>query len=253
MKMLLSFGALGVAIGLGGPAQALAICVEGAYPPFSQVLADGSIVGFDIDMTRALCAQIGETCTLVQVSWTQMIPALTGGTCDAIIASMSDTPERRRQIDFSARYYVSPVRFVGPVGTDLTDRPESLAGKVIGVQRGTTNQRFMEAHYPQSELRLYDDEDHLMLDLYAGRIDATLGEALQLDVGFLRSPAGEGFAFFGSPHFDPAIQGTGAAVAVRKDEPDLRDRFSQAIGALRADGTYQQIAGRYFQTDIYGE
>lgn len=233
--------------------ELLDICVEGAYPPFSEVLADGSIVGFDIDMTKALCARIGEDCTLVLTSWNQMIPSLTGDRCDAIVASMSDTPERRKQIDFSARYYVSPVRFVGPADTMLADTPEALDGKVVGVQRGTTNQLFMEAHYPATALRLYDDEEHVMLDLYAGRLDAILGEAVQLDVGFLRTPAGEGFAFFGTPHFDPAIQGSGAAVAVRRDEPDLRDRFSAAIAALRADGTYQQIAGRYFQTDIYGE
>lgn len=251
--MLMSFGALGVVIGLAGPVQAMAICIEGAYPPFSQVLADGSIVGFDVDMTKALCAQMGETCNLVRVDWAQIIPALTRGTCDAIISSMSDTPERRRKIDFSAHYYVSPVRFVGPSGAGLVDSPEGLAHKIVGVQRGTVNERFMEAHYPLTELRLYDDEVHLLLDLYAGRIDATLGEAVQLDAGFLRSPAGEGFAFFGRPQFDPAIQGSGAAIAVRKDEPQLRDRFTQAIAALRADGTYQQIAGRYFQTDIYGE
>ncbi|MFO1106238.1 MAG: transporter substrate-binding domain-containing protein [Amaricoccus sp.] len=253
MRIVPGLAVLAVGLGVAAPIRALDICVEGAYPPFSEVLADGSIVGFDIDMTKALCARIGEECRLVLTSWNQMIPSLIGDRCDAIIASMSDTRERRKQIDFSARYYVSPVRFVGPAGTTLADTAEALDGKVVGVQRGTTNQVFMEVHYPATELRLYDDEDHVMLDLYAGRLDATLGEAVQLDVGFLRTPAGEGFAFFGAPHFDPAIQGSGAAVAVRKDEPDLRDRFSQAIAALRADGTYQQIAGRYFQTDIYGE
>ena len=51
------------------PASALGICVEGAYPPFSEVAADGSIVGFDIDIAKALCGEIGETCELVQVNW----------------------------------------------------------------------------------------------------------------------------------------------------------------------------------------
>ena len=52
-----------------GPASALGICVEGAYPPFSEVLDDGSIVGFDIDIAEALCTRIGESCTLVLTEW----------------------------------------------------------------------------------------------------------------------------------------------------------------------------------------
>ena len=100
------------------PAAALGICVEGNYPPFSEVLDDGSIVGFDIDIAEALCARIGEDCTLVLTSWDRMIPALTGGACDAIVASMSDTAERRQEIDFTERYYKAPVRFVAPSGPE---------------------------------------------------------------------------------------------------------------------------------------
>jgi ABC-type amino acid transport substrate-binding protein len=57
------------------PALALNVCVEGAYPPFSQTAADGSIVGFDIDIANAVCAAMGEPCTLVKVDWDGIIPA----------------------------------------------------------------------------------------------------------------------------------------------------------------------------------
>ena len=62
---------------------------------------------------------------------------------------MSDTPERRRLIDFTVPYYKAPVRFVGAGrASPLDDTPEALAGKMVGVQRGTINQTFMAAHYP---------------------------------------------------------------------------------------------------------
>ena len=51
---------------------------------------------------------------MVRTDWARMIPSLVGGSCDAIIASMSDTAERRAFIDFTDRYYRAPVRFVGP-------------------------------------------------------------------------------------------------------------------------------------------
>ena len=199
--------AMVLALAAAGPAAALGICVEGAYPPFSEVRADGTIVGFDIDIAAALCARIGESCTLVQTDWERMIPALEGGDCDAIVASMSDTAERRRAIAFTDRYYKAPVRFVAPEDAASTTRRTAMAGKVVGVQRGTVNQAYMRAHYPATRLRLYGNQEHVLLDLTLGRLDAVLGEAVQLEAGFLDTPAGQGFAFFGARAFRPGDPG----------------------------------------------
>jgi len=236
-----------------GPGAALDVCVEGAYPPFSEITAAGTIAGFDIDIATALCAEIGETCTLKLTRWERMIPALVGDSCDAIIASMSDTPDRRRSIDFTERYYRSPVVLVGPEGAGPYDTAAALAAKVVGVQRGTVNQNFMTRNFPATPLRLYENQEHVLLDLTLGRLDAVLGEAAQLEAGFLRRPAGEGFAFLGKPRFDPTIQGSGAAIGVRKEDTALRDRLTAGIAALRADGRYDSIAATYFDFDIYGE
>lgn len=242
-------------IAAAGPAAALGICVEGAYPPFSQVNADGSITGFDIDIAMALCAEMGETCGLVRENWTELIPALRGGACDAIVASMSDTAARRELIAFTAPYYRSAVRFVGPAGAGTETAADAgwLGSHVVGVQMGTTNQYFMQAHYPETTLRYYGNQEHLLLDLDAGRVDAVLGEAVQLDTGFLRTPAGAGFAFIGPPLFDPAIQGSGAAIGVRQGDTELRDRLNAAIASLRETGAYQKISDQYFGVDIYGQ
>ncbi|HVL22042.1 MAG TPA: transporter substrate-binding domain-containing protein, partial [Amaricoccus sp.] len=142
---------------------------------------------------------------------------------------------------------------VGAAGGADDDSPGALADRVVGVQRDTVNQQFMERHYPATDLRLYGNQEHVLIDLGLGRLDAVLGEAVQLDAGFLKTPAGDGFAFFGPGHFDPEIQGRGAAIGVRKEDADLRDRLSAAIAAIRADGRYDAIAGRYFDVDIYGE
>mgnify|MGYP000847685370 CR=1 FL=1 len=254
MRRWLAAGIVAVASLAGMPALAdLGICVEGTYPPFSTTRPDGTVVGFDVDIANALCAEIGESCHLVKTTWDRMIPSLVNHKCDAIIASMSDTEERRRYIDFTDRYYKAPVRFVGPAGAGLQDTPEAMKARVVGVQRGTINQTYMTAHYPATPLKLYGNQEHVLLDLTLGRLDAVLGEAPQLEVGFLRTPAGQGYAFFGGNHFDPAIQGDGAAIGVRKEDAALRDRLSAAIAAIRDDGTYDDIAGRYFDFDIYGE
>jgi polar amino acid transport system substrate-binding protein/arginine/ornithine transport system substrate-binding protein len=251
MKRILSIAAAAACLA-ATPALALNVCVEGAYPPFSETAADGSIVGFDPDIALALCAEMGETCELVKVDWDGIIPALLEQKCDMIVASMSATPDRMQVIDFTDKYYRVPNRFVGAADAGLTDTPEGLAGKIVGVQRGTIHQDFMETHYPDTQLTLYGSQDEAMLDLTAGRIDALMGDSIQIDEGFLQTDAGKGYAFFGEEHYDEAIHGTGAAIGVRKEDTELRDRLSAAITAIRASGKYDEIAGKYFDFDIYG-
>jgi lysine-arginine-ornithine-binding protein len=249
MKRLLAATALCLAT---GPALALNICVEGAYPPFSETAADGSIVGFDIDIANALCEEIGETCTLVKTDWDGIIPALLEKKCDAIVASMSATEERKQVIDFTAKYYNVPNQFAGRADSGIEISAEGLAGKTVGVQRGTIHQAYMEKHHPDVALTLYGSQDEALLDLTSGRIDLILGDALQIDSGFLKTPQGEGFAFIGEPVYDAEVHGTGAAIGVRKEDVELRDRLSAAIDAIRASGRYNEIMGQYFETDIYG-
>ena len=252
MKRIVSATAAVFVLAGAGSALALDICVEGAYPPFSETAADGSIVGFDPDIANALCAEIGETCEMVKVDFDGIIPALLEKKCDAIVASMSATDERRQVIDFTGRYYLEPNRFVAAADSGLEDTPEGLAGKVVGVQRGTIHQNYMEAHFPDTELRLYGTQDEMMLDLTAGRIEAVMASGIALDGGFLKTPAGEGYAFLGGEHYDPAIHGTGASIGVRKEDTTLRDKLTEAIAAIRADGTYDEIRAKYFDFDIYG-
>lgn len=118
----------------------LRIGVEGAYPPFSSKESDGTLVGFDIDIAKALCAEMQRECELVEQEWDGMIPALKARKFDAIVASMSITEERKRQIDFSEKYYQTPARLVAPKDAGFEGTPDGLAGKRIGVQRGATHQ-----------------------------------------------------------------------------------------------------------------
>jgi arginine/ornithine transport system substrate-binding protein len=253
MPRMLHAAASATFLVLAGPALALNICGEGAYPPFSETADDGTVIGFDIDIANALCAEIGESCAMVKVDWDGMIPALLERKCDAIVASMSVTPARQEVIDFTNKYYQTPAVFVGPKGTDMDGTPEGMAGKRIGVQRGTTHHNYLEAKFPDSELVLYGSQDEANLDLLAGRIDAMMAESVALDLGFLRTEQGADYAFFGEPHVDPAYHGTGAGIGVRKEDAELRGRLNDAIQAIRASGEYDEIAGRYFEFDVYGQ
>ncbi|WP_417587388.1 transporter substrate-binding domain-containing protein [Pararhodobacter oceanensis] len=243
------------ALAFAAPAVAqdtLRIGVEGAYPPFSYKESDGTLAGFDIEIAHALCAEMQRECELVEQEWDGMIPALLGRRFDAIIASMSITEERRRQIDFSDRYYQTPARIVAPVDAEFEGTAEGLAGRRIGVQRGATHQCYAEKAFPEAEIVLYGTQEEVFRDLVLGRIDAQLSDSLIAEESFLSTDEGADYGFVGGDHLDVDCYGEGVGVALRQNEDALREAFSAAILAIRENGTYAEINDSYFPFDIYG-
>jgi len=251
MKRLIAAAAIAA---FAGPALAadLRVCGEGAYPPFSETNAAGEVVGFDIDIANALCDEMGKSCEMVQTEWDGIIPALLERKCDAIIASMSITEDRMKVIDFTDKYYQTPAKFVAAKDAGLTDTPEGLAGKTVGIQRATIHQDFMEGEFPDVDVKLYGTQDEAYLDLQAGRVDAVMADSVAISDGFLNTEAGADYAFFGQDYSIPKYHGDGAGIGIRKGEDELKSGLNAAIEAIRANGTYDEIAEKYFNFNIYG-
>ena len=229
------------------------IGVEGAYPPFSAVTASGELIGFDIEIARALCAEIGAECTLVQQDWDGIIPALLARKFDAIIASMSITEERKKKVAFSKKYYNTPGKFAQAKGAGIEISKEGLEGKTVGVQRATTHDNFITGEFGEDvDIRRYGTQDEAYLDAVAGRLDLLLADSVAMDEGFLSTEEGAEWEFVGPGFSDPQYFGEGAGVAIRKGDQDLVDLFNNAIDTIRANGTYQEINAKYFEFDVYG-
>ena len=229
------------------------IAVEGAYPPFSSVNADGTLVGFDIDFANALCEQMQVRCTLVQQDWDGMIPALLARKYDAIVASMSITQERKLKVDFTHKYYQTPARFARRKGSGIEISKAGLAGRSVGVQRATTHDNFVSAQFGDAAfIKRYASQDEAYLDAAAGRLDLLLADSVALQDGFLATPAGQAWEFTGPGYTDAAYFGEGIGIAVRKGEQALLHKLNAAIEAIRSNGTYKRINDRYFAFDVYG-
>ena len=228
------------------------IGVEGAYPPFSEVAPDGTLKGFDIDIARALCEEIGAECVLVPQDWDGIIPALLARKYDAIIASMSITPERKKKVAFSDKYYNSPAKFARKKGSGITISKAGLKGKTVGVQRATTHDSFITGEFGESvEIKRYGTQDEAYLDAIAGCVDLLLADSIAMDDGFLKTDKGKGWEFVGPGYSDPKYFGVGAGIAVRKSDQDLADLFSKAIKSIRNNGVYKKINAKYFAFDVY--
>lgn len=234
-----------------GTPPPLRVGIETAYPPFSTLGPDGKPTGFDIDIALALCERLQRRCEWVPSEFDGMIPALRARKFDAIVASMSITEERRKAVDFSSKYYHTPARMVVRADAGFEANAAALKGRTIGVQRATIHERFAAATFKDSRLVRYARQDEAFLDLAAGRVDAVLADTVAADHGFLKTPSGRGYRFSGPQYTDPKWFGTGAGIAVRKGDP-LRLQIDQALAAMRADGTWQRIAGKYFDFDVWG-
>lgn len=250
---------LAAAVCFAGPAAAgdwdkVRIGTEGAYPPFNFVDQNGNLKGFDIDIARALCEEMGVECEFVIQDWDGIIPGLLAKKYDAIIASMSITEERKQKVDFTKKYYQTPARFVAEKGAGIEISKEGLKGKVVGVQRATIHENFLRDKFGDLvEIKSYATQDEANMDLASGRVDLVIADATVLLGGFLETEAGADYEFVGPGFTDEQWFGEGIGIALRQEDDDLREMFNDAIQALREKGVYQKINEKYFDFDVYGD
>jgi polar amino acid transport system substrate-binding protein len=250
--MLLSGGGASWADDSAKDWSTIRIGTEGAYPPFNFLSPSGELQGFDIDIANALCANMKVKCEFVAQDWDGMIPALQNNRFDAIIASMSITEERLKQIDFSNKYYNTPGAIAVPKDSTLADTSAaSLSGKAIGVQGSTTHSQAVEKFFPDADVRLYPTAEEYKLDLANGRLDAVSDDVVVL-TQWIESPDGACCKVLGTLPVDESIYGKGAGIGIRKGDDKLKGMLNAAIDAIRADGTYKQIQDKYFKFDVYG-
>jgi len=232
----------------------LKVAIDPTYEPFTFKTADGKPTGFDVDIANALCEQIKRKCVFVEQAWDGMIPGLLAKKYDVIISSMSITQERLKQVDFTDKYYNTPSKIV--LKKDIKfDGPASIKGKKLGVLKASTQEKYAlgELKTKGVEVVSYDAQDQVYLDIKAGRLDGTVADILEVGGGFLSKPGGENYQFVGPELYIPKYFGTGAGIALRKGQAELKKELNAGIKAIRSNGKYKAINDKYFKFDVYGK
>lgn len=225
--------------------EALRIAIEGDYPPFSVADANGQLSGFDVDMANALCASMKRRCELVKSAWADIIPGLLARRYDAIVASMSITEERGRQVAFTNRYYRTPMHLVGRKGEKMGEPARDLAGRAVVAERDTTAHYFLrDSVGAKAKMMLVATQAEAYAALLGGKADFVLADSLVMWRFVKDNPQ---YEFIGQPIYVD----DGIGIALRKGEGDLLKAFNQAIARIRLDGTYKKINDKYFPFDIY--
>jgi octopine/nopaline transport system substrate-binding protein len=225
------------------------IATEGAYAPWNFSGPNGVLEGFEIDLAKDLCERMKAKCEITAQNWDGIIPSLTAGKYDAIMAGMSITPKREEVIAFSSPYAAAINSFAVMDDSDLADLQESrqaaecrfgcgqacaegnrqakINGKTVGVQGSTTASAFMEQYFKDgADVREYKTTEEHNFDLTSGRVDAVVANATVLAAALEKDDM-KGAKLAG-PLFSGKVFGM-IGVGLRKEDTALKGRFDTAI------------------------
>lgn len=234
-----------------GAIRAIRFLTDDDYPPFHFIGANGQLQGFNIDIARALCAELGAQCTIQPRRWDTLIPSLQAREGDAVIASLAISEAQRRLVDFSLPYYRTPARFVvRDSGAPPALSPAALSGVPIGVVARTAHAAYLETFFPGAAIRPFGDLDVAQLALRDGAVSALFGDGVTL-ARWLGTERGRCCRFAGAPYLDSRFFGEGVGIAFRKDSAVLRRAVDYALHRLIETGVYKDLYLKYFPVGFY--
>lgn len=255
MKWIASLlAAAGLAASLAGPAAAqsnleniksagaLRIGTEGTYAPFTYHDASGALVGFDVEIGREVAKRLGVEAQFLEGKWDGLIAGLDANRYDTVINQVGITEERKKKYDFSEPYIASKAVLIVKADNEEIKSFADLHGK-SSAQSLTSNFGKL-AEQNGAQLVGTDGFDQSIQLVLQGRADATINDSLS-------------FYDFKKAKPDAPVKIAAeeanadySGIIVRKGEPDLLAAVNKALDEIKADGTYQKIANKYFGQDV---
>ncbi len=225
---------------------------EGEFPPFNYYDDEGVLSGFNVDLARAICLEVGAACDIKVRPWEELLGALGRGEADAVIAAHRVTAGGLAEADFSDRYFYTPGRFVGQTGEARPDiKPDALDGVSIGVAKGTAHEAFVRGFYRDSRIVLFENPELAREALQQGKVDLIFDDAISLAFWLNGSLSRQCCEFKGQAFLEPKYFGDGLAMALPKNDPQIKVLINDALKRVRQSGRLQEIVERYFPVRIY--
>lgn len=222
------------------------------FPPFNFYDEDGVLVGFNVDLARAICLELGTSCDIKARPWEELFAGLKNGEADAVIAAHKVTASALKDVDFTDRYFHTPGRFAGRrEQPQIEMSPSGLDGKRIAVARGTAHEAFLKAFFRDSPLAIYENADLAREALAAGKADFIFDDGISLAFWLNGTLSRQCCEMRGGPFLEPKFFGDGISIAVPKTDPGIRLLLNKALDRVRASGRFEELVQRYFPVRIY--
>ena len=224
------------------------------FPPFSYVDEDKRLVGFHIDLARAICQELEliEVCQIQALPFGELQQALASRRGEAVLAGVAVSASSRLVYDFSRPYFRMPARFVARKDAGLEEPlVESLSGKMIGVVHNTSHAAFARQFFDDMQVRLFSNQDAMLNALRAKKIEAAFSDALALSFWLQRRNGSVCCSFAGKPYLNEQYFGRGLAIGLAKGSPDLREGIDFALRSISDKGIFAELYLRYFPISLY--
>ena len=216
---------------------------EPTFPPFEYVeQSSGEIVGFDIDLIKAIAADQGFKVEIKSLGFDGLIPALEAGNIDIAASGMTITKEREKKVSFSSPYINAGLALAVRADDDVTKSVDDLAGKVVGVQIGTTGAikaEELKAEGKIAKVIAYNTIDMAMLDLVNGGVEAVINDLPVTKVYISKKP--DDVKMVGG-----TLTSESYGFALNKASEELLNKVNKGLANLIKNGEYDKIMAKYF-------
>lgn len=221
--------------------QVWTIGTNAEYPPF-EYQEGGEIVGFDIDIIKAIGEAQGVEVKVEHMGWDPMFDAIDKGKADVAVGAITIRDDRKELYDFSDPYFEAKQLILVKEGSDITSL-DSLEGKKIGVQSATTGEKVLQEKFgvTYEGIKGYEDTPSAVDDLLNGRLDAVVADNAVV-MEFIKKLGGEGLKMVDDPAFAAEYYG----IMVKKGNAEVLAQINEGFTKIKESGKYDEIFAKYF-------
>ncbi|MFH0129115.1 basic amino acid ABC transporter substrate-binding protein [Variovorax sp. VaC1] len=223
-------------------ARVLVVGTDAAYTPFESQNEKGDVVGFDIDVVKAVAAKAGIEVKFVNTPWEGIFNSLDQGDRDLLVSAITITDERRQTMDFSQPYFDAR-QLIAVKADSPVVKFEDIKSLKIGVQNGTTGDEVVGKLLGKSStaIKRFESTPLALKELEAGGVQAVVADN-GVVVHYLANNAAGGFKTVSDAGFPVEHYG----IAVKKGNAELLAKINKGLDEVKADGTYAKIYASYF-------
>jgi polar amino acid transport system substrate-binding protein len=222
------------------------------FPPYNYLSPDGRLTGFNVDLTRAICRELGveNLCQIQALPWEDLAQSLAYNNGEAVIAGRLADAKARQAFAFSRPYLRTAARFIARKGEKL-NISAGLAKASIAVTAGTAHEQMLRAYFPKIPVVAVGGNEAAAQLLVAGKVAAVFGDASTLSFWLASANSKDCCEFASGPFFSDEFLGTGMRIAVKAEDTALEQSLNFAIKNLQDKGALDEIYLKYFPLGIY--